>query len=221
MATMLEFQKTVQRIYGVPNDRQYSIWDLASNCERFAMRALKGIRKKDREKLRKNLLISMSWFVSIMNRMHIDLEDAVWRRFPHACSYCGKKPCACNETKPEKRMHIEPLGNKPISIGDIQNMFREIYPPSTRTLEHAGIHMAEEMGEFSEAMHKFFGEHKEEHFKELASEAADFISCIMSVANSADIDVNSGLEEMFSNNCHICHNAPCICNFSFVSGFRS
>ena len=50
--TLTQFQNLIGDIYAVPDDRQFSIFDLLANQERFAMRALKGIRKKDLKKLK-------------------------------------------------------------------------------------------------------------------------------------------------------------------------
>lgn len=90
-----DLQGFVEKVYGVPDDRIYSLWDLLVQEERFAMRALKGIRQDDIQKVRHNLLISLSWLMSIANRLHIDIDEETWQRFPGLCSYCGKQPCAC------------------------------------------------------------------------------------------------------------------------------
>ena len=81
--TIKEYQNFVEEVYRLPNDRDFSLWDMISNVERFMMRGLKGIRKGDREKTKTNLLIAFSWFMSIMNQLHIDIEERVWRRFPY------------------------------------------------------------------------------------------------------------------------------------------
>ncbi|OGY26609.1 MAG: hypothetical protein A2Z24_02200 [Candidatus Woykebacteria bacterium RBG_16_44_10] len=222
LASLSEVQEVIQEIYGLPDDRLYSAWDLLSHQERFAMRALKGIRKGDRKKLKLNLIISLCWLLAIMNRLHIDLEQAVWSRFPWRCSYCGERPCVCKRNKIRKRLKLSTEGSKkPASLADLQNMFREVYPSAQRSLEHAGIHLAEELGELSESIHMFFGEHKESYFQKITVEAADFFSCVMGIANSANLDVAKELSQLFKNSCHVCHKAPCVCNFSFVAKFKS
>jgi NTP pyrophosphatase (non-canonical NTP hydrolase) len=186
------------------------------------MRALKGIRKGDENKLKTNLLISLSWLMAIANRLHIEMEDEVWQRFPYICSYCGKLPCACKATKSSKRVRIKVDHTKrPHSLLSFQKMFSEIYQPSSRTFHEAGVHLAEEMGEVAEAVHNYLGQHLEKQFHEVKIEMADFVSCIMGVANSANIDVSKELEMMYSNNCHVCHKAPCACKFSAVASLKS
>lgn len=217
-----QFQKFIQEVYGLPDDRLFSSSDLISNQERFTMRALKGIRKGDKNKLKINLFISFSYLMAIANRLHINLEEATWHRFPAICSYCGKQPCICKKIHPSKRLKIILKKSlKPKNLTDFQKMFSLIYPPVSRTLIFAGVHLAEEMGELSEAIHCFAGEHKTKQFEEVKNEIADFTSCFFGVANSAKIDVARELARMYHNNCHVCHKAPCVCNFSFVAQFKS
>ena len=216
------FQHLVGEVYSLPDDQLYSIYDLLAHQQRFAMRALKGIRKGDHEKLKINLLIAFSWLMAIANRFHIDVDDAVWQRFPMLCSYCSKKPCACKKIKPTSRRKLVIVKNaRPPTLAGFQEMFMAIYPPSRRTLSDAGIHLAEEMGEVSEAVHNFLGQHRSGQLQSIKQEIADFVSCVFGIANSARINIAAELAKMFSHNCHVCHKAPCVCSFSKVARLRT
>ncbi|MDD5569432.1 MAG: hypothetical protein PHG23_03400 [Candidatus Pacebacteria bacterium] len=220
--TIKEYQAFVQEVYGLSNDRYFSLGDMLSNVERFLMRGLKGIRKGNKEKTTINLLIAFSWFMSMMNQLHIDIEERIWKRFPYLCSYCGTSPCSCVKEKIVNRLNVVIDENKrPKTLKDYQDMFNKIYPAEGRTLEHAGVHLAEEMGEFSEALLTYRGGHQDESFKEVELEAADFFSCILTTFNSLDISVAKELSATFFDNCHVCHNAPCTCNFDTVTTFKS
>jgi len=100
-------------------------------------------------------------------------------------------------------------------------MFKEIYPPQKRSLEYVGVHLAEELGEFSEVILIYRGERKKEDFEEIKLEAADLFSCFMGVFNFLGINVAKELSIMFSNNCHVCKNAPCTCSFIDITRFKS
>lgn len=215
-------QKLIGEIYGLPDDRLYSIWDLLTQEQRFAMRALKGIRKGNKEKVMINLLISLSWLLAIANRLHIDIEDETWKRFPMLCSYCGKIPCACRKIKSSERKKVR-AGNaiRPKTLSEYQKMFTFIYPPGTRTLTDAGVHFAEEVGEVSEAIHNFLGQHKRKQFYEVKIEMADLISCVFGMANSAKISVAKEFTKIYHNNCHTCHKLPCVCSFSAVAKIKT
>jgi len=186
------------------------------------MRALKGIRKGDKQKLKINLLIAFSWLMAVANRFHINSEKEVWRRFPYHCRYCGKAPCACGKNKSQIMSKLsKDKFKKPRNLGEMQVMFETIYPSGRRNLSEAGVHLAEEMGELSETVHRFLGEHKEKLFRGVGVEIADYISCLFGVANSASINVSRELEKMYWKNCHVCHKLPCLCNFSFVGKYKS
>lgn len=220
--TMNDLQKFVGEVYAVPDDRIYSLWDLLVQEERFAMRALKGIRQGDVNKLQKNLIISLSYLMSIANRLHIDMEEETWRRFPARCSYCGKQPCVCQAIKPSTRLTLTADESvRPKTLAETQSMFEAIYPADKRTLADAGVHLAEEIGEVSEAIHNYLGEHQEQEFDEVKLELADLVSCIFGVANSARIDIAKELSIMYTKNCHVCHHAPCTCTFSDVVRLRT
>src|SRR5207245_1528727 len=139
--------------------------------------------------------ISFSWLMAVANRLHIDLETEVWKRFPGLCSYCGRQPCACKQTKPKNRQKItKGVGTRPKSLADNQIMFEKIYPSSSRSLADEGVHLAEEMGEVSEAIHNYLGQHKEPLFDEVKLEMADYVSCLFGTANSSYFDVATELE---------------------------
>lgn len=220
--SLKDFQNFIFQSFALPDDRLFSIPDILNNVQRFAMRSLKGIRKDDQKKLTYNLIISLSWSLALANRMHIDAEEILWKRFPAACSYCGKSPCVCKKIKIQKRVKLSKNKFKrPKNLALFQQMFSEIYLPNSRSLTEAGIHLAEEVGELTEAVLTFLGEHKNSQFKEVQDEFADYISCIFGVANSAEIDIAKELEKIYYKNCHICHKENCTCNFSFVSKFIS
>lgn len=220
--TIMQYQDFVGEVYGRPNDRHFSLWDMLSNIERFTMRSLKGIRKNDQSKVKLNLLIALSWFMSTLNRLHIELDDGVWKRFPYLCSYCASCPCSCKESGIKERREV-PVDDskKPVTLEDFQTMFGKIYPAENRTIEHAGVHLAEELGEFSETILAYMGEHRDESFEEVLVEAADVFSCIVGVFNSLGINVSKELSEMFSNNCHACNKSPCECSFGSIVKFKS
>lgn len=217
-----DFQKLIGEIYGLPDDRLYSIFDLLTQKQRFTMRALKGIRKGDCEKLEKNLLIAFSWLMAIANRMHLSVEEEVWRRFPGVCSYCGSAPCVCKKTKPKSRVPIQASSAvRPHTLAGFQSLFQTIYPADSRTFADAGVHLAEETGEVAEAVHNFLGQHLEQQFQEVGGEIADYVSCVFGVANSGSILVAPALATFFKTGCHVCKQSPCVCTFATVATLSS
>lgn len=220
--TLKEYQDFIQKVYGLPNDRYFDTWDMLNNLWRFSMRGMKGIRKNDKEKATNNFIIALSWFMSIMNQLHIDIEQETWERFPFLCSYCASYPCSCKKKKVKERQKVVIDDTKRTkTLQESQDMFQGLYPKEDRTLEHAGIHLSEELGEFSETMLKYRGNHNDTDFEKVTMEAADVISCFIGVFNSLSVNLAEELSKQFSNNCHICHDAPCSCNFTFITEFKS
>lgn len=220
--TIKEYQLFNSEVYGLSNDRYFSTSDMLTNIQRFLMRGLKGIRKGKEEKIIINMIISISWFMSLMNQLHIDIEDEVWQRFPYLCSYCGSAPCKCRELKVKSRK--KPVVNRklrPKTLNEYQTMFEYIYPSSTRNLETAGIHLAEEIGELAEAILTYQGSHKNDDFYEVTLESADLFSCFLAVFNSLNTKLSSELAALFTNNCHECHGKPCTCSFNKIMGYKS
>lgn len=219
--TIKGYQEFVNRVYGLPNERHFSTGDMFSHIQRFAMRGLKGIRQKDYEKAKKNLIISLSWFTSLLNRLHIEAEDEVWKRFPYKCSYCAECPCVCANQKIKQRREITIDDSKrPANLEGFQKMFENIYPSKNRTVEHAGIHLAEELGEFSEAMLAYKAGYKKEDFDNVILEAADLFSHYATVFNSMGLSLSKELSVMFDNNCHVCKKCPCECSFETIINFK-
>lgn len=220
--SLRDLQQFTNDIYGLPDDRHYSLEDLLTHTQRFAMRALKGIRKENPEKTKVNLIISILWALAIANRLHIDIEEEVWMRFPMLCSYCGKKPCVCKKIKTPNRLKVKiNAALRPKTLFAFQTMFNEIYPDKGRTIVDGGIHFAEEVGEISEAIHNYIGQHLQKQFEEVKLEMADFISCAFGIANSLGIDLGKEFADMFSDNCHVCHSLPCSCTFTEVATIKT
>ena len=217
-----QFQFFVKDVYEMQNNRHFDIGEMLNHIQRFGMRGIKGIRKKDVEKIRKNLIISFSFFMSILNRLNVDIEDEIWKRFPHVCSYCNSCLCSCKEKKSVFRQIVYIDGSKrPHTLAGFQKMFNEVYPASSRTLEHAGVHLAEETGEFSEAIWAYRSNRTEEEFKGVMFEAADYFSCLVGVFNSLNINFAEEISKFYRHNCHACRNSPCECSYEIIKNYKS
>ncbi len=219
--TINEYQDFVREVYGLNNDRYFNTEGMLIQIQRFAMQALKGIRKNVREKTKLNLIISISWFISLMDQLHIKLEEEIWRRFPYLCSYCATSPCSCAVKHPtERKERLRDESKRPKTLAEFQIMFEKIYPAESRTLEHAGVHLAEELGEFSEAILLYSSQHQDKDFEIIILEAADLFSCFMGVFNSIKANYAEELALLFSENCYVCKKAPCECTFEFIMRFK-
>ncbi|MEA2715151.1 MAG: hypothetical protein QOG91_179 [Candidatus Parcubacteria bacterium] len=220
-SSLKDYQDFVREVYGRSNERHFTVDEMLTNISRFAMRGLKGIRLRDSTKIRANLIVAVTWFFSLLNQLDIDLETAVWQRFPYTCSYCGECPCACKQKKIKRRLKVKSgKSMRSKTIQSLQEMIRRIYPPERRTLEDAGVHFAEEIGELSEAVLLFRGHHRDQDFDKVVLEAADLFSCAMGIYNSLGVDFALELARLFGRGCHVCKQTPCICTYDFVMNFK-
>lgn len=78
----------------------------------------------------------------------INLEKAVWGKYPDECPYCLEKPCRCTggkKSNPHKRLRIR-FPKKGLTIGEAQQMLAEIYPRK-RSICDELLHALEEIDE--------------------------------------------------------------------------
>lgn len=213
-----DLQDANSATYAGPNAVFFDTADLLGNLTRFGMRALKGVRRYEPDKIGSNLIIATGWFLSTLNRMGVDLDDAVWQRFPYRCGYCRSCVCMCSGTPAAACSESH---ERPVTLAEVQAMFRHIYPPELRSIEDAGIHMAEEIGEFQEAVLLYRGRHDSSDLVNLRDEAADVLSCLFGVWISMNRDAAAELREAYAYGCHACREAPCGCSYERISMYES
>jgi NTP pyrophosphatase (non-canonical NTP hydrolase) len=100
-------------------------------------------------------------------------------------------------------------------------MFNEIYPANKRSLVEATIHMAEEVGEYTEALLSYRTRHADTDLDSISVEAADYVSQVFAVFNSLERSFSIELVNLFKNDCHACGQAPCTCTFRDVLDYQS
>lgn len=216
-----ELQEFINLVYFLPNDKNFELVEMLFNVQRAVNHGLKAIRQGNLEKTKTNIALSLSWFTSMMIRLHIDVEDAIWQRYPYLCCFCGNLPCTCapNAVDAKKKIPVD-NSKRPRAIKEFQEMFRRIYPPSVRNTEIAGVHLAEELGELTEALGKFRAEKNESDFENVKKEAGDYWANVFGVFNSLDAELAKELSKHFYENCHTCHKAPCECTYQFVRRYK-
>ncbi|MFY9457983.1 MAG: hypothetical protein WAP23_03620 [Candidatus Spechtbacterales bacterium] len=76
----------------------------------------------------------------------INLERAVWKKYPDKCPYCMTKPCGCggHKSRPHRRLRIR-FPKTGLTLAEAQRMLAEIYPE--HPLPEAVLHVVEEIDE--------------------------------------------------------------------------
>ena len=55
--------------------------------------------QKKEEEIDSEMADVFAWVISIANLLHIDLADALLRKYNHVCSRCGQVPCICHDSR--------------------------------------------------------------------------------------------------------------------------
>ncbi|MHA1291167.1 MAG: MazG nucleotide pyrophosphohydrolase domain-containing protein [Promethearchaeota archaeon] len=55
-------------------------------------------RRIDKEKVSEELADVIAWINSLANLLEIDLESALYNKYPNKCVKCNSNPCKCNKT---------------------------------------------------------------------------------------------------------------------------
>ena len=152
--------------------------------------------------------MALSWSFAIANRLHVNLEEKIWERFPGICCHCKLAPCGC-KIKSDGAGEALP---RPQTLRGFQEMFALIY--TNHTLESAALHLAEEIGEVDEAVEFYGGTHSPERLETIAKELVDVLTLMCAVATHMDLDLETEFVELFKNGCQRCRGTPCNCGFT-------
>lgn len=160
-------------------------------------------RRNDRAEAHDALARMFAWYCALCDAAElVDLQSAVFSKFPRACLYCGEDTCECTEGRPDvdaqRRADLVESrdDDQPVSLDEWQTVIGTIYDQAksgeyeaeTGTLrrELARKHMRlvlsrllEELGEVTEALR--FRRIRDE--RELHDEFADVFGWLMAAAN--------------------------------------
>jgi NTP pyrophosphatase (non-canonical NTP hydrolase) len=222
-ATFNHLQTLNEAIYGVQNGRVYSAEQMCMKIMRYSTMAIKGIRKGKPTDVRNGLVMAFSWVMAFSNRLKIDLDMEVWKRFPGFCPYCGTVPCSCQERASHRQSNDKQEQNiiKAIFVVQFQLMFKNIYPQNT--IKDAGFHLAEEVAELTEAYMDYMARHSDSDFEEVLIELVDVIANLFAVANTMSeiqtfsIILTNHYLDTFGNGCPKCQMGSCSCGFTVTA----
>lgn len=213
--TLEALQEFNKKMYAAVDDRNYNNTDLLSYVLRHITQILKSVRKRKFTDTKYHLCSALSWSLAVANRMHIDLSDEIWQRFPGVCPYCLASLCSCKERRDERQvLSRKPKGRRPESLRDWQEMFGGIYP--NNNLQDSAIHLAEEIGELNETIRNYLAVHAKEWFDKIVEELVDVVANLFGVATCLNFNLAVELADYFKNGCPKCRQCPCSCGYVSV-----
>lgn len=114
----------------------------------------------------------------------VDMETAVWSKYPGQCSYCNQCPCICGlgKSRPSRQLELPVPAEEILSLGYLQAMLGNIYPKNRHSLHEAVEHVVEEIGEALDVI--TLGDRQE-----ASKEFADIFAWMIQVANALNISI--------------------------------
>lgn len=207
-----DLQNLILEIYGVPDDRLYSVEDLLYYGQKFALLAIKDIEEKNTEDSVLNFSITLAWFLALANRYHLDLEKLTWKRYSFKCPFCLEIPCDCEKKEGLKAKKTgRPSSRKPKGISSWQEMVKKIYPQDD--ISELIMIFLRKADDLNYSFRLFLREKQIKHFKEIKTKSADYFVLLIRIFNALEADIASQFNKMFKNGCHVCHKTPCECNY--------
>jgi NTP pyrophosphatase (non-canonical NTP hydrolase) len=210
--SLSQLQELNRRLYAVKNDRScYDPPIMASKMSQHATSILKAVRKGEIKPISYHVSMVFSWSMALANRLHLNMEEEIWKRFPGICTYCNRPTCGCGNKRPKnrKKVPVDPR-LRPASCHGYQKMFAVIYP---QTLAEAASHLAEEVSEVGKAIDDYIGTHAKACFDHIILELADVFSTLFAVATNAGYDLATEMEKWFKKGCPGCKLSPCDCEY--------
>ncbi|SNB46263.1 diguanylate cyclase [Geobacter sp. DSM 9736] len=190
-------------------------------------------RVQDSQKTQEYVSKIFSWYCALATRMEVDLEDAIWQKYPLVCPRCLLRKCECSSSPvpvdPVKlsMISLENSHNRPESLRDWQTMFGQLYrgPNGVANIPHSRERLAliytrivEEIGEVSESMRLDPVVDADARLI-LKNEIADLGAWIFSLANNLhcmDSTANGAnladlLWRLYPGKCNRCNEPKCAC----------
>lgn len=121
-------------------------------------------------------------FLTLAEMMSVDVEKAVWYKYPRKCPYCAAAQCKCGEHKrhPHSRLHVR-FPKEGFTIGEVQRMLAHIYPP--RSVQEQVLKVVEEI---EEAKREIEDDGKN---RDMQDEFADVFARMAALATHLEIDL--------------------------------
>lgn len=212
-----DWQAMFKRIFGERNKEFYT----PAECLLHILEETRGIakslrREEDAEEMTERLATIFGWLVAVLNYLEIDMEDALWFKYPGICPYCfAKKNCFCisNEHKydpDEVNLNHSRRDTKrmPRSLSKQQKLFKEIYGKVNAIMMRQQIwnHFMEELGEMSyELRHK--------NKQQLKEESADVLAWLIAFCIRIDVDLDEIVWHTYHGECNVCAKDVCECPY--------
>jgi hypothetical protein len=210
--TIEDLIKINRSIYGVGDDRLYSVDDLLYYNQKYILRFIDSAESKS-EQAKSDLIVALFWYIALIFRYHIDIESELWKHYSYKCPRCMDIPCSCQGIDIDERKKTgRPPSRLPGSLSEWQAMILKIYPNDT--LPDVGNKLIKYLDKLSFCFRNYIKKPNEKNLKELEYRTIDYFVLVFEAMNLMNIDLDNEISTMFKRGCYVCHKIPCICNYS-------
>lgn len=206
--TLKELLQDYKKIYFSTNNRLYSTDDLLYYQNKFLIRFLNQGNKNKTD----DLIIAFAWFLSLLNRIDIDITNILYKRYSYKCPFCLEIPCVCSENFPQKTKKVgRPNALKPVKLFDWQKMVEKIYPHDDKSINLDTLLLRDDL---HCKYRKFQKERKKKFFAQSELSCADLFIAYLRIFNRNKLKISEEYKRLFKNGCYVCHKNPCQCMYS-------
>lgn len=216
--SLQEWQSMFRAIYKEHDDRLYETSSLLLRVVEEMSEMAEALRKDDLPELIKNIPEVFCWLMALYDRLNINIEEALWRKYPGICPYCFREEkclCITEDSKPkynfqDSRYNCFRRDRKrmPKSLREWQSMFKRIYGNINRleSKKRLWFHFMEEIGEISKAL-------RHGNKEELEAECADALAWLLPFCTKLELDIDELVWKRFPWECDVCHKQKCECEY--------
>ncbi len=228
--SILEFQDYFNNLYGALNGER-SWQDIYGYLSRTTGYLTRSTLKKKPEI--QDFCRAVSWLFALANKLDVNLQESLFKKYPGICPYCLEATCCCirTEKKPLKDYPpykiieernakydaISRFGNK--DFKEAVNVLSKIYTANDSIWHFSGPWMTcsklfEEVAELHEAISKYLVEEKKK--VNVNQEFADVLAWLLTAWNSCfrGKSLDDELISYFYQDCPVCLQFPCVCKTS-------
>lgn len=211
--SLKEWQEMFERIYGEHKRKYWTPEGLLLHIVEAQAEITEFLRHQNIERIISRLPVLFKRFIAFCNIVGVNLEEAVWYKYPSICPYCQRTvKCLCitEELTYCAREELDSFRKmvelKPGSLLEWQEMFRRIYGNINKIAwrEMIWFHFEEEVGEVSKAF-RLKGE------ENLRNELADTFAWLMAFIDRLGLDLAEITWQEYPGFCNECKKEKCEC----------
>lgn len=211
--SLKEWQEMFERIYGEHKKQYWTSESLLLHVVEAGAEITEFLRHQNSEGVISRLPILFKRLIAFCNMMRVDLEEAVWYKYPAICPYCFRtEKCLCitEERVYRERADLDSYRNmshfRPSSLYEWQDMFSRIYGNINKTVwrEMIWFHFEEEVGEVSKAF-------RLKDTQALQNELADTFAWLMAFCTKLSINLDDLSWQEYPGICNECKKEKCEC----------